>query len=83
MHTVHATAELPRSARSHKQKRSGQSDSVGSLVMSPFGKVGCWVELRSQVLYSADVAVKQTCSSFVAYIIFSCQAACRLFLSVS
>lgn len=43
---MHEAAALPRSARCHKHKRSGKSDSLGSLVMSLFGKAGCWVELR-------------------------------------
>lgn len=45
---MHRAVALPCSTRSHKQKRSGHSDSLGSLVMSVFGKAGCWVELRSR-----------------------------------
>lgn len=69
---MHGASTLPRSARSHKHKRSGQSDSLGSLVMSLFGKgrlLG-WTEVIL-VLYLGIVAVKniQTPSSFVAHVV--------------
>lgn len=60
------------SARSHKRKRSGQSDSLGLLVMSLFGVAGWWIEPR-WFLFCIQGRVRreniQPPSSFVAHVV--------------
>lgn len=75
---------LPCSRRSRKHKGSGHSDSLGSLVMSLFGKgrlLG-WTEVLL-ILYSEIGAVKnpQSPSSSVAHSLFCSQAVRTLSLS--